>query len=73
MVGAHVLSHPRLRELAEAFGDNADENFSEARKDVRKFLQARGIDVPERFSVNVKRNSPIQIDLCAGRPPPCTA
>jgi hypothetical protein len=69
MVGAHVLSHPKLLELAEAFGESAEENFNEAKKDPRKFLQSRGIDLPARWTVNVTRNSPTVISLCAGTPP----
>ncbi len=63
ITAAYISSHPRLAEVVEELEDSPD-TYNRARQDARNYLQTKGFELPEGWTVRITHDSPITITVC---------
>ena len=63
LAAAYIASHPRFRELVEELEDSSDV-YREAQLDTKKYVQSKGFQLPDEWTVKISHESPLMFTVC---------
>jgi hypothetical protein len=63
LTAAYIAAHPKLREVVEEL-EESKEAFDDAQGDPRKYLEIKGLELPDGWTVKVSHDSPLTLTVC---------
>ena len=63
LLATHISSHPRFTELIEELEED-EAIYNDAEKDPRKYLIAKGLELPDYCTVKLSHESPLTFTVC---------